>query len=97
MKYTIRTQSADVGPVSATLDGIDQPRAKVVFWMQIEDGPQCIVLRVPGYKYFSGLGRPWHYAPAQFQVYTIQKREGVGDDTVIEATRIAEFGVKSYS
>lgn len=36
-----------------------------------EDRPQLIVLRVPGYKYWSGLGQPWRYMQAMTEVWEV--------------------------
>lgn len=33
-----------------------------------------LVIRVAGHKYWSAIGQPWSYAPAQFIVYQIENR-----------------------
>lgn len=96
-KYTIYY---DGNNGTATLSGIGQPKAKVAQYRYSksrgkEEG--TMVLKVSGHTYWSGMGLPRSYAPAEYQVYQILHVEDADVRSLerrIEAVRICQFPVK---
>lgn len=87
----------DKTPSHASLSGIEQPDGKVVYWHKnkYEANEEVIIIKVKGFGFWSGRGQPQSYAPAEYQIYKVNKREDNGLIITLQTERLAEFPVRN--
>lgn len=80
----------------------------IVFRHGIDDGPKpdrivfqrpnFIVVKIPGHKYWGGIGMDQNYAPASFQVYGVLDRGVLPDGRpYIDAVALVDLPVKKMA
>jgi hypothetical protein len=85
---------------TVSLSGIGQPKATLHHATN-----DIVVLKVPGHKYWVGIGMDWGYAPVEFQVYQLTGGSKVPDledeETFsipfanhVRAVRVVQFDAK---